>query len=254
MTAPARSTARDLDGKVALVVGGSRNMGAEFAVGLAARGATTVISYAGDDAAAGKTLARLEECGVTAEAVRTDATDAAQTDALFDGVVERHGRLDVVVHLPGMVLKKPLAECTDPDFDQVLDRNLRSVFLSLRAALRHLADGGRYVVLSTTMTVFMPGPYGLYAAGKAGVEQLVRAGAREAGARGITVNAVAPGPVDTPFFHRAETPESAAMAAGFVPQNRLGTPSDIAPVVGFLVGAEAGWVNGQTVRVNGAMY
>lgn len=254
MTAPAAPAARDLAGKVAVVVGGSRNMGAEFAAGLAARGATTVISYSGDEAAAQKTLARLEEHGVPAEAVRAEATDAAATEALLAGVVARHGRLDIVVHLPGMVLKKPLADCTDADYQQVVDRNLRSVFHSLRAAIRHLADGGRYVVLSTTMTSFMPGPYGLYAAGKAGVEQLVRAAAHEVGARGITVNAVAPGPVDTPFFHAAETPESTAMAAGFAPQNRLGTPSDIAPVVGFLVGAEAGWVNGQTLRVNGALY
>jgi 3-oxoacyl-[acyl-carrier protein] reductase len=254
MTAPAAPAARDLDGKVALVVGGSRNMGAEFAVGLAGRGATTVITYGGDESAAQKTLARLEEHGVGAEAVRADATDAARTEALFAGVAQRHGRLDIVVHLPGMVLKKPLADCSDTDYDQVVDRNLRSVFLSLRAALRHLSDGGRYVVLSTTMTSFMPGRYGLYAAGKAGVEQLVRAAAREAGARGITVNAVAPGPVDTPFFHGAETAESTAQAAGFVPQNRLGSPSDIAPLVGFLVGDGAGWVNGQTLRVNGGLY
>jgi 3-oxoacyl-[acyl-carrier protein] reductase len=233
MTAPVSPAARDLDGKVAVVVGGSRNMGAEFAVGLAGR--TTVITYGGDESAARKTLARLEEQGVGAEAVRADATDAARTEALFAGVVQRHGRLDIVVHLPGMVLKKPLAECSDTDYEQVVDRNLRSVFLSLRAALRHLSDGGRYVVLSTTMTSFMPGPYGLYAAGKAGVEQLVRAAAREAG-------------------HGAETPESTAQAAGFVPQNRLGTPSDIAPLVGFLVGNSAGWVNGQTLRVNGGLY
>jgi 3-oxoacyl-[acyl-carrier protein] reductase len=248
------ATPRDLDGKVALVVGGSRNMGAEFAMRLASRGATTVISYVGDEAAAQKTLTRLEEHGVTAEAVMADATDAVQTDALFAGAVQRHGQLDIVVHLPGMVLKKPLADCTDTDYEQVIDRNLRTVFLSLRAATRHLADRGRYVVLSTTITSFMAGPYGLYAAGKAGVEQLVRAAAHEVGARGITVNAVAPGPVDDPFFHAVETPQAAAMAAGFVPQNRLGIPSDIAPMIGFLVSEDAGWVNGQTLRVNGAMY
>ncbi|HLU54947.1 MAG TPA: SDR family NAD(P)-dependent oxidoreductase [Pseudonocardia sp.] len=115
--------ARDLDGKVAVVAGGSRNMGAEFATRLAARGAATVISYSGDEAAAQKTLARLGEHGATAQAVRADATDPAQTEALFSGVVERHGRLDIVVHLPGMVLKKPPARCTDDDYDQVIDRN-----------------------------------------------------------------------------------------------------------------------------------
>jgi NAD(P)-dependent dehydrogenase (short-subunit alcohol dehydrogenase family) len=105
------SAARDLDGKVALVIGGSRNMGAEFAIRLGARGATTVISYVDDEAAAQKTRASFEELGVAAEAVRADATNAARTEALFAGVAERHGRLDIVAHLPGMVLKKPLADC-----------------------------------------------------------------------------------------------------------------------------------------------
>jgi 3-oxoacyl-[acyl-carrier protein] reductase len=245
---------RDLDGKVAIVVGGSRDMGAAFSEGLAERGVTTVFSYAHEEAAAMDTLARLEKHQVTTQAVRVDAAIATDTESLFDDVIGRHGRPDIVVHVPGMVLKKPLIDCTDEDFAHVIDGNLRSAFNTIRAGIRHVADNGRVVVISTTMTSFMPGPYGLYAAGKAGVEQLVRAAAREVGARGVTVNAVAPGPVDTPFFHAAETPESTAAAAAFSPRNRLGQPSDVAPMVGFLVSEAAGWVNGQVLRVNGALY
>ena len=245
---------RDLDGKVALVVGGSRNMGAAIAVGLAARGATTVISYSGDGAAAEETLTRLKEHGVTAEAVRSDATVASDVDALFQGIVARHGRLDVVVHVPGAVVKKPLADITDAEFDLLIDRNTRSAFHTLRATARHIADGGRYVVLSTTLTAVMTGPYGVYSAAKAAVERMVLAAAKELGARGVTVNAVAPGPVDDSFYHSAETPESVAAATHHSPRGRLGRPDDIAPVVGFLVGADAGWISGQTVRANGAMF
>ncbi|MCX4096882.1 SDR family oxidoreductase [Nocardia sp. alder85J] len=247
-------TTRDLEGRVALVVGGSRNMGAAIAEEVAKRGATVVISYSSDDAMAAKTLRQLETHRVAAEAVRSDATRSAEVTALFDGVVARHGRLDVVVHVPGAVIKKPIAEITDEDFEHLVDRNTRSAFYTLRAAARRLADDGRYVVLSTTLTAVMTGPYGVYSGSKAAVERMVLAAAKELGARGITVNAVAPGPVDDSFYQGAETPESMAAAAQHSPRARLGRPADIAPVVGWLVGADASWVSGQTVRANGAMF
>lgn len=153
---------RDLDGKVALVVGGSRNQGAAIAENIASRGASTVISYANGDGAARETLSALREHGVTAEAIRSDARVSADVNALFEGVVSRHGRLDIVVHTPGAVMKKPLADFTDEDFDYLIDLNTRSAFNTLRAAARHIADNGRYVVLSTTLTSIMTGPYGLY--------------------------------------------------------------------------------------------
>jgi 3-oxoacyl-[acyl-carrier protein] reductase len=168
--------AGDLEGKVALIIGGSRNQGAAFAEDIAARGATTVITYANDEAAAQETLLALEKHGVTAEAVRSDARRSADVDALFEGVLARHGKLDIVVHTPGAVLKKPLADFTDADFDHLIDMNTRSAFNTLRATARHIADHGRYVVLSTTLTSVMTGPYGLYSGSKAAVERMVLAG------------------------------------------------------------------------------
>jgi 3-oxoacyl-[acyl-carrier protein] reductase len=245
---------RDLGGKVALVVGGSRNMGAVFAERIAARGATTVISYSGDGNAAEQARAVLAKHDVNAEAVRSDATVSADVDALFEGVVARHGRLDIVVHVPGAVIKKPLADFTDEDFDHLIDHNTRSAFNTLRATARHMADDGRHVVLSTTLTSVMTGPYGVYSASKAAVERMVLAAAKELGDRRITVNAVAPGPVDDSFYHSAETPESVAAATHHSPQGRLGRPEDIVPLVDFLISQDAGWVSGQTVRANGAMF
>lgn len=248
------SITRDLTGKVALVIGGARNMGSAIAEHIAARGATTVVSYLSSDDAAEQTLATLEKHGVQAEAVRSDATVSADVDALFTGVVERHGKIDIVVHVPGVVIKKPIADFTDDDFEHLINLNTRSAFYTLRAAARHLADQGRYVVLSTTLTAVMTGPYGVYSGSKAAVERMVLAASKELGARGITVNAVAPGPIDDSFYHYAETPDAVAAATHHSPRGRLGTPQDIAPVVGFLVGPNAGWVSGQTVRANGAMF
>jgi 3-oxoacyl-[acyl-carrier protein] reductase len=246
---------QDLQGRIALVVGGSRNQGAAIAEALAARGAVTTISYANDEEAAKRTLEKLHGLGATdAEAVRSDARSSAEVDALFEGVIARHGRLDIVVHTPGAVIKKPLAEFTDADFDHLIGLNTRSAFNTLRATARNVADGGRYVVLSTTLTAVMTGPYGLYSGSKAAVERMVLAAAKELGARGITVNAVAPGPVDDDFYRNAETPEAIEAAAHHSPRGRLGVPGDIAPVVAWLVSEEAGWVSGQTVRANGAMF
>lgn len=244
----------DLAGKVALIIGGSRNQGAAIAENIASRGAVTVISYASGDEAAQQTLEKLEKYGGIAEAVRSDAAVSADVSMLFEGVVARHGRLDIVVHVPGAVLKKPLADTTDADFDHLIHHNTRSAFNTLRATARHVADNGRYVVLSTTLTSIMTGPYGLYSGSKAAVERMVLAAAKELGARSITVNAVAPGPVDDSFYRAAETAESIEAATHHSPRNRLGHPEDIAPVVGWLVSGEASWVSGQTVRANGAMF
>ncbi|MGF6882835.1 hypothetical protein ABIA39_001777 [Nocardia sp. GAS34] len=115
----------------------------------------------------------------------------------------------------------------------------------MRATARHLADNGRYVVLSTTLTSIMTGTYGVYSGSKAAVERMVLAAAKELGDRGITVNAVAPGPIDDDFFRGAETPESIAEAALHNPHGRLGLPTDTAPIVGWLISDEAGWVSGR---------
>lgn len=239
---------------MALIVGGSRNQGAAIAENLAARGATTVITYANGEEAAQQTLVALQKHGGTVEAVRSDARVSADIDNLFAGIVSRYGQIDIVVHTPGAVRKKPLVEFTDDDFDHLIDMNTRTAFNTLRASARHLADNGRYVVLSTTLTSIMTGPYGLYSGSKAAVERMVLAAAKELGSRSITVNAVAPGPIDDDFYRAAETPESIEAATHHSPRNRLGHPEDIAPVVGWLVSEDAGWVSGQTVRANGAMF
>ncbi|MEV6278685.1 SDR family oxidoreductase [Nocardia sp. NPDC051832] len=242
-------SARDLEGKVALVVGGSRNQGAACAELLAARGATTVISYSHGEHAAAKTLTALDRHGVTAEAVRSDATRSADVNTLFAGVVARHGRLDIVVHTVGTALGKPLADNTDAEFDRLIDRNTRSAFNTLRAAARHLADHGHYVALTSALALGAPAGLGLYSAAKAAVERLVRTAAHELAARDITVNAVAPGPVTDSFCPGVD----AASLIPRYPRGRLGQPENTARVVMWLTSAAADWVSGQVIRVDGGL-
>ncbi|WP_158675560.1 SDR family oxidoreductase [Nocardia stercoris] len=245
---------RDLHGKVAVVVGGSRNQGAAFARLIAARGATTVVSYAHDDTAADRLLAELSEHRTSVEAVRSDARVAADVTILFEGVIERHRRLDIVVHTPGAVLEKTIAECTDDDFDHLVNSNFRSVFHTLRATGRHIQDDGRYIVLSSALTARPAPAYGLYTGSKAAVEHLVAAVARELGHRGITVNAIAPSPVDNSFFRAAKSPGALVEAALRNPRNRLATADDVAALIGWLISADARWISGQTLYVDGAEF
>lgn len=232
------AAAADLDGKVALVIGGSRDQGAACAEMFAARGAITVFTYSRGEHAAAATLARLDRYPATVEAIRSDATRAADVARLFTGVKTRHRRIDIVVHTVGVLRAKPLPDYTDADFDLILDSNTRSVFHTLRAAARDLADHGRYVVITSALP---PAGRGLYAAAKAAVETLVAAAATELAHRDITVNAVAPGPVG----------DDAAPDLPAAPRSRLGRPEDVACVVDWLTGPGADWVSGQTIRADG---
>ncbi|MEV6427801.1 SDR family oxidoreductase [Nocardia sp. NPDC051463] len=240
---------RDLEGKVAMVIGGSRNQGSACAELFAARGATTVVSYSQGEHAAARTLTALDRHGVTAEAIRSDATRSADVNALFAGVVGRHGRLDIVVHTVGAAVGRSLADTTDADFDLLIDRNTRSAFHTLRAAARHLADHGHYVALTSALAADVPEGLGLYSAAKAAVERLVLAGAHELAARDITVNAVAPGLVTDSFCPGVDP---ATLVPGHR-RGRLGQPEYTARVVMWLTSSAADWVSGQVIRVDGGL-
>jgi 3-oxoacyl-[acyl-carrier protein] reductase len=239
-----------LDGKVALVTGANGAAGAPIARALAAAGADVLLVHRGSDPDAIRALT--DELPTAQDAV-ADTSRADGVAAAFDAALDRFGRLDVVVHLPGRSVKSPLAELSDEDWRAGVATNLDSAFLVLREAARRLDDGGRVILLSTSLTaVTVPG-YGSYAPAKAAVEHLVRAGAKELGARGITVNAVAPGPIDSPFVRDAATPEEVERLEQFSPMGRLGTWEDVAPVIAFLATDRARWITAQTIRVNGGM-
>lgn len=237
--------------KVAIVTGGSRGIGQAISKRLAADGFAVVVNYAGNVDKAQETVNAIEAGGGKAVAIQGDVGNPADVTALFAGAKQAFGRVDVVVNSAGIMPMAPIKETSLADFDKVIATNLRGAFLVLAQAAADLGEGGRIIALSTSVIAKSFPSYGPYIASKAGVEGLVHVLANELRGRGITVNAVAPGPVGTDLFFNGKTPQQVEQIAALAPLQRLGTPEDIAGVVSFLAGPDGAWVNSQVLRANG---
>lgn len=238
---------------VALVTGGSRGIGAAISRRLAADGHAVVINYAGRRDEAETLAAELTASGGHAIGLQADVADPQAVHALFDAIEARFGGIDVVVNSAGVLQLAALADSDDALFDRVIGINLKGAFNVLREAARRVRDGGRIVTLSTSVVGIKLENYGVYAASKAAVETMGAILSKELRGRGITVNAVAPGPTATDLFLDGKSPELIDRLAKMNPLERLGTPEDIAGAVAFLAGADGGWINGQVLRANGGM-
>ncbi len=242
-----------LVGKVAVVLGASRNMGRDFARELAAHGADVVVHYnaASSRAEAEETAGLVQQAARRAWLVDGDLTNPATVRKVFDAAEQAFGRIDIVVNTAGVVIKKPFVEITEAEFDRGFAINTKAAFFVMQEAAKRIADNGRIINIGTTLLGATTAGYSVYAGSKAPLEDFTRALAKEIGARGVTVNTVAPGPVDDSFFHPAETPQSVEYLKHMSPQNRLGRIDDVTPVIAFLASPAAGWVTAQTIFVNG---
>ncbi|RQR29226.1 MULTISPECIES: SDR family oxidoreductase [unclassified Burkholderia] len=239
--------------KVALVTGSSRGIGAEIARRLARDGFRVVVNYAGGAGPAREVVDAIAADGGEAIAVQADIADPAAVAALFDAAEQAFGRIDVVVNSAGVMKLGAIADYDDTTFDQTVAINLKGTFNVSREAAKRVRNGGRIVNLSSTMVGVRLPTYGVYVATKAAVEGLTQVLAQEMRGRGISVNAVAPGPVATELFLEGKSPELVDRLAKMNPLERLGQPGDIAGVVAFLAGPDGAWVNGQILRANGGM-
>jgi 3-oxoacyl-[acyl-carrier protein] reductase len=239
--------------KVALVTGASRGLGAAIARRLSADGFAVVVNYAGNAKSADEVVAEIKGKNGQAIAVQADIDDEDDVEGLFASALRTFGRLDVVVNNAGILPLRSIEEGNVAEFDGVIRTNLRGTFLVLSQAARHLREGGRIIALSTSVIPKALPNYGPYIASKAGVEGLVHVLANELRGRGITVNAVAPGPIPTDLFLNGKSPAQLEQLSKAAPLERFGTPEEIAGVVSLLAGPDGSWINSQVIRVNGGM-
>ncbi|TCP34228.1 SDR family oxidoreductase [Sphingomonas sp. BK235] len=239
--------------RTAIVTGGSRGIGAAIGRRLAADGIAVIVNYAHGRDEAEAVVADITAAGGRAVAIAADLSARDGAARLFDAAEAALGAIDILVNNAGVMTLAPIAEMDDDVYERHVALNLGGSFRAMRAAARRLRDGGRIINFSSSVVGLNQPGYGVYAATKAAVETLTRVLAKEVGARGITVNAVAPGPVATALFLDDKSEEQVAAIARMNPVGRIGEPDDIARVVALLAGADAQWINGQVVRANGGM-
>ncbi|MDN4600063.1 SDR family oxidoreductase [Paenibacillus sp. F6_3S_P_1C] len=242
---------KKLTGKVAIVTGSSRGIGRAIAEQLAELGADVVINYASSPDKAEQVADIARQKGVRAIIVQADLARKDDVERLFSQTMSELGKVDILINNAGIMKTTPLADVTEEEFDQQFAINVKGTFFACQQALKHMEDQGRIVNFSTSVTGQMFPGYSVYAGTKGAVEQITRQLAKEFGSRQITINAVAPGPVNTELFSAGKTEQQLEGMRKMNAFGRLGEPEDIANVISFLVSAESQWVTGQTLRANG---
>lgn len=242
-----------METRAAVVTGGSRGIGAAIVRRLADAGLGVVFGYHGDKQAADAVLKEVYEAGGRAWAVAADLADPDQPRRLFSTASGRLGRLDVLVNNAAVPARAELNEITVERFDRVFAINTRAALLATQHAAERMSTGGRIINISSVSTSWPGADEMLYAASKAALEQVSRVASRALGARGITVNTIAPGTTDTAFLHENVPEEVRRTVAGMTPLGRLGAPEDIAAVVAYLASPDAGWLTGQNIRADGGL-
>lgn len=237
-------------GKVALVQGGSRGIGAEIVRRLAREGAAVAFTYASAKGRADELVREIEAEGGRALAIAADAADADAVRGAVDQTVATLGRLDILVNNAGVLAIAPIAEFKLEDLDRTLAVNVRGVFVATQAAARHMGAGGRVINIGSTNADRMPfAGGGVYAMSKAAISGLTKGLARDLGPRGITVNNVQPGPVDTEM--NPDSGDFANMLKGMMALGRYGTTAEIAGFVAYLASEEAGYITGASLTIDG---
>ena len=241
-------------GKTAVVTGGSRGLGRAVCLELAAGGANVVLCYAGNENAANETAAACEALGAKVLAVRCDVADSAQVKALMDEALKVFGRIDILVNNAGITRDGLLMMMKETDFDDVINTNLKGAFLCMKAVARTMMKQryGRIVNLSSVVGLRGNAGQVNYAASKAGVVGMTKSLAKELASRGVTVNAVAPGFIETDMT-AAMTDAAKTATLASIPMQKLGAPEDVARAVAFLASDEAAYITGQVLAVDGGM-
>ncbi|AWG20754.1 3-ketoacyl-ACP reductase [Flavobacterium faecale] len=240
-----------LKGKVAIVTGSSRGIGAEIAYTLAAAGAKVVINYNGSKESAEEVAKNISDKGGNAVIIQADVSKASEAAQLFDQAMDHFGQVDILINNAGIMMNSLIKDVSDEDFTKMFDVNVKGVFNMLKQASTKLAENGSIVNFSSSTTRLMMPGYGIYSATKAAVEQMSRVFSKEIGERGINVNSILPGGTNTELFKEGKSDEIISKLASMSAFNRIGEPEDIAKIVLLLCSDEAKWMTGQNIGANG---
>lgn len=240
-----------LSGRVAIVTGGATGIGRAVAMRLAEVGAAVVVNHRDSPEQADAVVAGIRAAGGTALTVRADISSRQEHADLVTATIQEFGHWDVLVANAAVTTTKPLVQFTEPDLDRLLEVNLKGLVWGLQLAAENLADDGRIVAISSSTTGLQLPGYSVYDATKAAMDQFVRIFAHEIGARGVTVNAVAPGATATETYAAGRGEDLVRRFSSMSAFDRLGTVEEIADVVTFLASRQARWITGQVIRVNG---
>ncbi len=248
------TTTHPLKNKVVVVAAGAKNLGGLISRTLGAEGAKVVVHYNSDStkAAAVETVEAVKASGGDAFAIQGDLTQVDQVVKLFDEAVSRFGSVNIAINTVGKVLKKPIVETSEAEYDEMFAINSKAAYFFIREAAKRIPDNseGKIITVLTSLLAAFTGLYSTYAGSKSPVEHFTRAAAKELGPRGISVNNVSPGPMDTPFFYPVESPEAIAYHKGSSMNGELTKIEDIVPIVKFLA-TDGWWITGQTIFANG---
>ena len=244
-----------LEGKIALVTGASRGIGRAIAIHLAEAGADVIVNYAGSEAAAAETAAAIAALGRTAVTVKANVGKMEEAEQLVKTALEQFGKIDILVNNAGITRDNLIMRMKEEEFDQVIETNLKGVFNCIKAVTRPMMKqrSGRIINISSVVGVLGNPGQANYVAAKAGVIGLTKASARELASRGITVNCVAPGFIETDMTD-VLAEDMKAQLLGQIPLGKLGQPAHIAKAVRFLASEDAEYMTGQTIHVDGGMY
>jgi 3-oxoacyl-[acyl-carrier protein] reductase len=242
---------KNLEGKVAIVTGASRGIGSAIAKQLADLGVKVVVNFSNSEEKAAEVVNSIIRKGGEAVAIKADISKVAEVEKLFKETINKFGKINILINNAGVMKTVPLLDLTEEEFDRHYEINVKGTFFACKEAMKSMENNGRILNFSTSVAGAMMHGYSLYASTKGAVEQITRQLAKEFGPKQITINAIAPGPVNTELFTNGKTEELIEGMKNLNAFKRLGEVEDIANVVEFLISDKAQWVTGQTLRVNG---
>lgn len=242
-----------LKNKTAIITGSSRGLGKKVAIALAEQGVNVVVNYNVKESEASATVDKITSSGGNAIAIKADVSKSEDVVFLFEKAIKHFGKIDIVVNNAGIMVTKFLKDFSEEEFDKQFSVNVKSVFLMMKTASEKLESNGRIINISSSVSRLMMPNYAVYSATKSAVEQMTRVFAKEIGNKGITVNSVLPGPINTELFLNGKSDDLINRIAGLSAFNRIGNIEDILPIILFLSGNDSQWITGQSIGINGGM-